>query len=106
MQVNWKQLQTDLGNSLATELQGLVEGAASDIQAYANEISAELILALSNNDVQGVEELKAQLGVIAEMNRVRLAKAQETFTLKLIGVVISTATSALAAAAGGLTPKA
>jgi len=96
--VNWRQLQDQLGEQLAASLQGIAQGAASDIQAFANQISAELVMALSTGDKSAVHELKAQLLLIAETNRVRLAIAQEGMALKLIGVVLNAATSGLLAA--------
>lgn len=102
MNVNWDQLRSDLGAQLATSLQGLVEGAAGDIQAYANAISAELVLALSTGNQEAVRELQGQLRVIAEINRVRLAREKESFVLSLIGTAISAATSGLLAAGANL----
>lgn len=102
MGVNWDQLRDQLGAQLGTSLQGIVEGAANDIAVFANAIAAEMVLALSTGDEAGVEELKAQLHVIAELNRIRVAKEQEQTVLKLIGVVLNVATSGLLAAGASL----
>lgn len=102
MNVNWDQLRDQLGSQLSTALQGLVEGAAGDVQAYANAIAAELVLALSAGNQEAVRELQGQLRVIAEINRVRLAHEKEQFVLSLISTAIGAATSGLLAAGADL----
>lgn len=102
MAVNWQQLETQLGQQLVGSLKGLVDGATADIQAYGAQISAELVLALSSGDQSAVNELKAQLKVMAEMQRISIAAERETFVLSLISVAINAATSGLLAAGANL----
>lgn len=97
-QVNWNLMTQQLGGALTSGLQGLLEGAAEDIEAFANAIAAEMTLALSTGDDNAVRELKAQIGVIAEVNRVRVARSQESAILNLIGVAVNVATGSLLAA--------
>lgn len=96
--VDWKYLQERLGQQLATSLQGVVQGAAGDLQNFASAISSELVVALASGDENAVRELKAQLRLVAEFNRVRAAEGKEQFMLQLIGVVIDTAVTGLVAA--------
>lgn len=100
--VNWNLLRDQLGAQLAEGLHGLVEGAAGDLQTFANQIAAEMVLALSTGDDGSVRELKAQLRVMAEVNRVRFAKAQEGMALKLISAVIGAAVGGLVSAGAKL----
>jgi len=102
MNVNWEQLQLQLGQQLAGSLKGLVEGAAGDLQAYATQISAELVLALAADDPSAVRELKAQLKLIAEQNRIAISAERERFVMGLIGATINAATSGLLAAGAQL----
>lgn len=102
MTVDWKYLQDQLGHQLATGLQGLVEGAASDVQTFANAISAELVVALSTGNKNAVRELQAQLKLIAEKNRVKAAAGKEQFVFQLIGVALNAATGGLLAAGAQL----
>lgn len=100
--MNWTQLQIQLGRQLAQSLQGLVEGAAADVTVYAETIAAELVVALSLGDAKAVLELKAQLKLLAEMQRVRIAAEKEQFVLSLISTAINAATSGLLAAGAQL----
>lgn len=102
MTVKWTDLQNQLGAQLTESLQGLVEGSAQDIQLFANAIASELVLATAAGDKAALRELEAQLLVIAEINRVRVAKEKEGFVLKLVGVALNAATSGLLAAGAKL----
>ena len=64
--VNWDSLKTALSADLTNALRGLVVGAATDLQNYANQISSELVLAMSTNDQDTIAELKAQVLLLAE----------------------------------------
>lgn len=100
--VNWDQLKEQLGADLGLAMQGIVEGAVEDIQAFANQIASEMVVALQSNDQEAVRELKAQLGVITEINRVRVAKAEGAMLMKVINLAIMAATSGLVAAGAEL----
>lgn len=100
--VDWKYLQDQLGHQLATSLQGLVQGAAADIQTFANAISAELVVALSTGDKNAVRELQAQLRLIAEKNRIKAVQGKEQFVFQLISVALNAATGGLLAAGAKL----
>lgn len=102
MAVNWQQLETQLGQQLVGGIKGLVDGAAADIQAYGAQIASEMVLALSSGDQSAVNELKAQLKLMAEMQRVQIAAERETFVLSLINVALNAATSGLLAAGANL----
>lgn len=102
MAINWNQLENQLGQQLVGSIKGLVEGAASDIQAYGAQIASEMVLALSSGDESAVVELKAQLKLIAETNRVQIAAERETFVLGIITAAINAVTSGLLAAGADL----
>lgn len=100
--VNWEQLKSQLGQDLGTAMQGIVEGAVEDIQAFANQIASEMVVALQSNDQDAMRELKAQLGVITEINRVRVANAQGAMLMRVINLAIMAATSGLVSAGAEL----
>lgn len=102
MAVNWQQLEDQLGQQIIGGIKGLVDGAAADIQAYGAQIASEMVLALSSGDQSAVNELKAQLKLMAEIQRVQIAAERETIVLSLISVAINAATSGLLAAGANL----
>lgn len=88
---NWTDLRDQLGSALADSFKGLVEGAAADIQAYANAIASDLVLAASTGDERGARHLRAQLKVLAGIHRLRLAEGRDD----IIWTVINTALKAV-----------
>lgn len=100
--VDWDLLKSQVGKQIAASLKGLVDGAASDLQAYGNMIASEMIWAYGTGDQAAIKELKAQLKVLAEMRRVKIAAGRETLVLSIISAIISVATSGLLAAGAKL----
>lgn len=96
--VNWEALKGQLGQDLASALEGIVEGAVSDVQTFANQIASELVMAVQSEDQEAIVELRAQLDLIAEINRVRVSQAQVGMVLKVVNVAVAALTSGLIAA--------
>ncbi len=83
------QLQSATVDALVTGLNGLVEGAAGDVQLFATEISVDLIEAAALGRQDLVDALIAQLEVVGEINRVRfvtgLVSTARNVVLALVG---------------------
>jgi hypothetical protein len=89
--LNQPSLREDLENSLRAGLASVLEGAQTDLQAFAHEISGDMVIAASSGDDDALEELRAQVRALAEANRLRAVNA----TWKIAGDVVVGLTSFL-----------
>ena len=95
-------LKTQTAQTLYQAAKGLLEGAAGDLRKYAKEIAEDGISALTlpePRQTELIQELKAQMRVIAEVNRIRANEAGwKTFEQVLmitLRMVVVTAVSLL-----------
>lgn len=85
-------LRDTVEKTIVESVNGLLEGTTEDIKSFAADISRDLILAAAANRPDLIEIMQDQLGLLAEINRLRVAaQAQAT----LIRVISTVATFAL-----------
>lgn len=89
--LNRPDLREDLENALRTGLASVLEGAQADLQAFAHEISGDMVIAASTGNADALDELRAQVRALAEANRLRAVNA----TWKIAGDVVVGLTSFL-----------
>ena len=72
---DWSGLADEVRAALAEALAGLLDGAAEDVRRYVAAIAGDLVRAAATDRPDLVDELRAQLRLIGEINRVRAANA-------------------------------
>ena len=78
-----------LEQAISDQVEELLEGAKSDIQTFSRDIARNIVVAVRKGRTDLVDELKDQLGLLAEINRLRaIESAYDT-----IRIVIDTAAS-------------
>ena len=103
MKVTFKQLDVaalreSIVDTLEASLAGLIEGSADDIRMFAVDISRDLALAVADNRKDLVEILVDQLGLLAEINRIRLANQSNDAIKKIIQTIATFALNLVVAA--------
>jgi hypothetical protein len=73
--LNRPSLRADLEDALKSSLRTVLEGAEADLQAFAHEISGEMVIAAAGGDDEALQELSAQVRALGEANRLRAAGA-------------------------------
>lgn len=94
----WSQLRDQLGATLADSLQGLLDGAAADLQAYGNAVASDMVLAMSTGDEREMRHLRAQLKVLAGVHRLRLAQERDDLVWAVVNTAMQAALAGLSAA--------
>lgn len=84
---DWNQLASGLKEEALTGLQGLVDGAKEDLQAFGQAIATDLIRAVREKREDLLSELGHQLQVLAEVNRIRLVNATWAQITSIVMVV-------------------
>lgn len=87
---NWTQLADDLKVEALSGLDGLIDGAKEDLEAFGKDIANDLIRAVKEKRQDLLSELGHQLEVLAEVNRIRLVNAtwaQVTNVVMVVGRV-------------------
>lgn len=89
----------DLVEPLRAALDGVVEGAAEDVEEYATALSVDLAQLAAAGDDAGVAEVQAQARALAETSRLRATSAGwEAFTASVGAVarfLVSAATKTI-----------
>lgn len=83
-----KQLEQDLIDILKDGFETIFEGAKDDYTNYMKAIAGELVKALRAGDKEATGELKAQLKLIAEANRIRVVGEQWVIAEKLMTMIL------------------
>jgi len=91
-------LTVNLAEQLKESLKDIIEGAAEDILLYTSTITARITLAMSFNEEvreKFFAESKVQLLLLAEINRIRIAKESEKLLIAVIDTMQRTLVGAL-----------
>ena len=91
-------LEGEMRDILRDAVGNLIEGAAADVQRYLLLIAHDLTLAVAYGKAELVDELKAQAVLLAEQNRVRIAKQHEANFNRVLDLVFRVGAATLAAA--------
>ena len=100
--IDWRVVTENLTGSLRNNLVGVVEGAAEDIEEYVNDIAIDMTRVLKAGKSELDSELRAQLRLVAELNRIRIANAQSAIFDQIITAALGFVSSLLASAASWL----
>lgn len=77
--MDFEGLQAEASAALQTALDGLLEGAAADLQQFVIEIGNDMTEAAVTGQTDLIDDLVDQLELVAEQNRIRLSNvAAET----------------------------
>lgn len=95
--IDFDRLKEDLGRTLADGLMDLVDGAQDDVQAFASDISRDLLLAGLQGNLKIQAQLLDQLKILAEINRVRVENHAWVVVGKIARVAIEAAVAGAAA---------
>lgn len=96
--LNHPSLREDLENALKQGLATVLDGAQEDLQAFAHEISGDMLSAAASGDDEALYELRAQARALAEANRLRAVNT----SWKVAGDVVVGLTSFLISTASRL----
>jgi hypothetical protein len=97
-EVNWEELAKGLGDQATDVLKGLAKGAAEDLQKFGKDIALDLVRCIKENRPEVEAEVKEQMKVLAEINRIKFEGAAGAFASQAIVILAKTARVALAAA--------
>lgn len=92
-------------SSLVTGLSTIVHGAAEDIEQYAGAIGEIITGAIAEGDDAMVEEQKANLLALAEVNRIRVSASAIGILGSLVSAVHGAAGAGVAALVKTLDPE-
>lgn len=70
--VDFDSVRAEVEEILKNSLDGLVQGAREDVQRYVFTISNDLVSAIRDGRDDLRQELLAQMGLLAEIHRIRL----------------------------------
>jgi len=90
LKVDWDKLAADLKVEALAGLDGLVDGAKSDLEEFGKAIAKDLVNAAKSGDEADLKELGHQLQALGEVNRIRLVNAsweKVSNVLQLVGRV-------------------
>lgn len=95
--MDWAAAQPKLGELLRTELQGIVQGVASDLAVggFANHLANLAIIAAQSGDKSLLKECEDNLPWLAEYHRVKLVGS----SWKIVGSLLSVVSGAAGAVA-------
>ena len=93
---DWGGLNAELRDVLGDALAGLIDGAADDVDRYVAAIAQDLVRAAANDRPDLVAELRGQLRLIGEINRVRASDAAWDTAEQIIAAVFRAAVAGLA----------
>lgn len=91
-------LEGEMRDILRDAVGNLIEGSAADVQRYLLLIAHDLTLAISYGKAELVDELKAQAILLAEQQRVRLAKQHEATFNRALDLIFRVGAATLIAA--------
>lgn len=83
--INWSALELELKTEIEDVGRILLQGAQSDLTNFARAITASMLVAVQRQDAARLEELKAQLAAIGEVNKLRAIAGMQGVAWKLIG---------------------
>lgn len=84
--MNWKLVREELSGVISDSLVELVEGAEEDLKTYGVEIANGMIIAMRLGRADLRAELKDQVGMLAEIHRIRLSNEAEVMLNKIIDI--------------------
>lgn len=100
--IDWNVVTNTLADHLRGQVVDVLDGAAEDIEQFVNDISIDMTRAVRLGKSELQDELKAQLLVIAEINRVRVRNAANATLEGILNVTLSVVSPLLGNAAAWL----
>lgn len=92
MPVNVSELQNAVVTTILSEVNSLIEGANQDIQTTLNALVQESLEAAATGQLDLLPVIEDQVKVLAEKNRIRIAKGAERFVFDVLRVALGVAT--------------
>lgn len=93
----------ELALTIRTNLSDVIDGAADDVQRFAQSIARDTLMALQEPNVERrtamLEELRAQVRGLAELNRIRVNAAAWDTVNRILTVATTVAVNVLTRAA-------
>lgn len=87
-EVAWDSLRGRIGGTIVTGLHGLLEGAEEDIRTFGAYIAQDLVDAIQRRDTSWEKEIKAQAGLLMEINRLRAVNANHALLMQVIHALV------------------
>lgn len=83
--IDWKEAKNELVSALKEGAEGLLEGAAEDVEAYLADIAQDIVRArVAGKDIEQAH-LEAQLDLLAAIHRIKVAKAANDTLMRVVG---------------------
>ena len=99
---DWKSAKAEVLTALKEGTEGLLEGAAEDINDYLADIAQDIIRAKAGGSKVDDEHLEAQLLILAAINKVRIKKTANDTLRRVVSTAQSLAFGFLNAGIGGI----
>lgn len=96
--IDFKRLQLDLTPVVANAIEHLLQGAREDIEAFASDITRDLVEAQMLGDDAMKAQLVDQLLVLGEINNIRLRNSTWLIVSTVVSSVIEAAVAGALAA--------
>ncbi len=77
--VNWEALAGNLGDQAMEVLKGQLDGATDDLKKFGAAIGKDMVRAVRDDRPEVISELKEQMKLVVEMNRIELNNATWDF---------------------------
>lgn len=84
LQINWSETANELADLLKGELNGVLLGAAVDLNNFAVDIANDMTRALRQGKTTLTDELRGQVKLLLEINRLRVVETAAGFLDKLL----------------------
>lgn len=84
----WAALEGRLAGTITDGLKGLLDGAEEDIRTFGLYMAQDLVLAIRRKDAAWEHEIRAQAGLLMEVNRLRAANAQHALVMQVLHALI------------------
>lgn len=84
----WEGLQGRLAGTIVEGIKGLVEGAEEDMRTFGLYIAVDLCDAIRRDDKEWEREIKAQCGVLLEINRLRVVNHQRALLMQVLHALV------------------
>ena len=88
LQVNWNETATELADLLKGELNGVLIGSATDLNNFAVDIAHDLTRALRQGKAAVTDEIRGQVKLLLETNRIRVVETASGMLDKVLMVVL------------------
>lgn len=102
LQVNWNETATELADLLKGELNGVLAGTAQDLNNFAVDIAQDMTRALRQGKSTLTDELRGQVKVLLEINRIRVVETAAGMLDRILMVGMRIASMALGNVTGWL----